>query len=206
MSKLFTPRKLTEYIAVHASATQPKMDVGVKEIRQWHRAQGWTDIGYHYVIRRDGTLEVGRPEDVVGAHVSGFNSNSIGICLVGGVDSKLKAEDNFTAAQYAELALLLRKLKAKYPNAIIQGHRDFPKVKKDCPCFDVRKWIAETGVFDTSNAKDYKDARVVEVTNENKSFFSIAKRYGYAVEEVMKANPWVDPANLKLGQLIILPD
>ncbi len=206
MSKLFTPRKLTEYIAVHASATQPKMDVGVKEIRQWHRAQGWTDIGYHYVIRRDGTLEVGRPEDVVGAHVSGFNNNSIGICLVGGVDSKLKAEDNFTSAQYAELAVLLRKLKAKYPKAIIQGHRDFPKVKKDCPCFDVRKWIAETGVFDTSNAKPLPNARSVEVSKENNTVYSIAKRYGYTVAEILKANPALNPAKLQYGQVIILPD
>ena len=138
MSSLFTTRKSTEWLVVHCSATQPKSNIGVKEIRQWHRERGWIDIGYHFVIRRDGTVETGRPENVVGAHVENHNHYSIGICMVGGINAQGKAEDNFTPAQYAALATLLRTLKAKYPKAQIQGHRDFPKVAKDCPSFDVK--------------------------------------------------------------------
>lgn len=211
MSNLFTPRKRTDWIVVHSSATQAKSNIGAKEIRQWHREKGWIDIGYHFVIRRDGTVETGRPENVVGAHVENHNSNSIGICMVGGVDAKGKAEDNYTPAQYAALAAKLRELKARYPDAKVQGHRDFPNVKKDCPCFDVRKWIDETGVFAETSAPIKLDnddliIRCVEVTNAAPNFFRLAKRYGYTVEALMKANPLVDPASLKVGQLIRLPD
>ena len=81
-----TDRKRTDFIAVHCSATRPSMDVGVKEIDQWHRARGFSGgVGYHYVIRRDGTLEHGRAEAAVGAHVEGYNHNSVGVCLGGGV-------------------------------------------------------------------------------------------------------------------------
>lgn len=149
---LFTKRSKTQFAAVHCSATPPHMDIGLKEIRQWHRQRGWVDVGYHFIIRRDGTREIGRPIDVVGAHVEGFNSNSVGICLVGGVNKAGKAENNFTPAQFAELAKLLIELRSLYPGIIVQGHRDFPKVKKDCPSFDVRKWIDETGVFADTQA------------------------------------------------------
>lgn len=104
-------------------------------------------IGYHFVIRRDGRVETGRPVDAIGAHVEGYNSTSVGICLAGGVDEHGRSRDNFTPAQYAALAELLIELKAKYPKATIRGHRDFPKVAKDCPCFDVRNWVNQTGVF-----------------------------------------------------------
>lgn len=209
MSNLYTPRSRTDWLVVHCSATQAKSDVGAKEIRQWHREKGWIDIGYHYVIRRNGTIETGRPENVVGAHVENYNSNSIGICMVGGIDAKGKAEDNFTQAQYAALAEKLRELKAKYPNAKIQGHRDFPNVKKDCPSFDVRKWIDETGVFETSKPIEGEDdliIRCVEVTNANPTIFSLSKRFGYTVDQLLKANPLLDPTKLKVGQLIRLPD
>lgn len=211
---MYTVRKSTAFLAVHCSATQPKSDIGAKEIRQWHREKGWIDIGYHFVIRRDGTVETGRPENTVGAHVEGYNSNSIGICMVGGIDAKGKAEDNFTSAQYAALADLLRKLKAKYTGVTIQGHRDFPNVKKDCPCFDVRLWIVEAGVFaehQTIELPAVDEAtglaiRYVEVTNANPTIFSLAKRFGYTADKLLKANPLVDPTQLKVGQLIRLPD
>lgn len=211
MSNLFTPRKRTDWLVVHCAATPPTFNGGAKEIRQWHREKGWIDIGYHFVIKRDGTRETGRPIDVVGAHVENFNSTSVGICLVGGVDAKGKAEDNFTPAQYAELAELLRELKAKYPNAQVQGHRDFPNVRKDCPSFDVRKWIKEAGVFTETAAPIKLDEdglifRAVEVTNANPTIFSLAKRFGYTADQLLKANPLVDPTQLKVGQLIRLPD
>lgn len=141
MSNLFTPRKGTDWLVVHCSATPASMNIGRKEIEEWHRAKGWVAIGYHYVIRRDGTVETGRPSDVIGAHVEGHNKNSIGICLVGGVNKAMKPEDNFTASQFAALGGLLHMLKAKYPDAAIQGHRDFPNVHKACPSFDVKAWL-----------------------------------------------------------------
>ena len=136
-------RKSTDYIAVHCSATSDKQDIGAADIDKWHRAKGWACIGYHYVIRRDGTLEVGRKESSVGAHVQGFNENSIGICMVGGVDANdvNKAVNNFTPEQFGTLRKLIAELQARYPKAKVQGHRDFPNVKKACPCFDVAKWL-----------------------------------------------------------------
>lgn len=136
-------RESTDYIAIHCSATGPKQNIGAKDIDKWHRAKGWACIGYHYVIRRDGTVEEGREEGVIGAHVENWNHNSLGICLVGGVDANdiTKAVDNFTHEQMEALKVLLKKLKEKYPKAHIQGHRDFPKVAKACPSFDVAKWL-----------------------------------------------------------------
>lgn len=141
-------RSKTEYIAIHCSATPENLDIGAKEIDKWHRAQGWSCIGYHYVIRRDGTVEEGRDREVIGAHVVGFNEVSLGICLVGGVDANdpKKAENNYTQAQFDSLKQLLDKLKVVYQQAKIQGHRDFPNVKKACPCFDVAKWCDSVGI------------------------------------------------------------
>lgn len=141
-------RDKTDFIAIHCSATSEKQNIGAADIDRWHRKQGWACIGYHYVIRRDGTVEPGRDETVVGAHVADFNSSSIGICMVGGVDADdvSKAENNFTEAQFASLKKLLVGLKARYPQAKIQGHRDFPNVKKACPSFDVKAWLKTAGV------------------------------------------------------------
>ena len=120
------------------------MDVGVVEIRQWHLARGWLDVGYHYIIRRDGTLESGRPPTRAGAHARGFNQESLGICMVGGVTEadKTTAEDNFTDAQYAELKVLVERLKTDYPQAEVLGHRDLPYANRECPSFCVRSWYA----------------------------------------------------------------
>ena len=133
-------RKSTKYIAVHAADTYADMDIGLSEIDQWHRAKGWSGCGYHYVIRRDGTLETGREMYSSGAHVKGFNHNSIGICMVGGKASDDGPEDNFTIGQYDTLAALLTQLVGLFPDAQVLGHRNFPKVTKACPCFNVREW------------------------------------------------------------------
>lgn len=155
----FKQRESTDYLVIHCSATPPSLDIGAAEIRKWHKTKGWLDIGYHFVIRRNGLLESGRDSSVYGAHVEGFNNCSLGICLVGGVNEAAPlnpkksaadnrkdalashAEDNFTDAQFHTLWDLLKNLQALYPNAQILGHRDFPNVAKDCPSFDVRQWI-----------------------------------------------------------------
>lgn len=141
-------RERTDFIAIHCSATSEKQNFGAADIDKWHRAKGWACIGYHYVIKRDGTIEKGRKESQVGAHVANWNATSLGICMIGGVDADdpKKAEDNFTPEQYESLKTLVRELKVKYPKAKVQGHRDFPQVAKACPCFDVATWLKEAGV------------------------------------------------------------
>ena len=128
-------------IIIHCSATPPNMDIGVEEIRKWHKDKGWRDIGYHYVIRRSGEFQGGRDVDIVGAHVQGHNTGSIGLCLIGGVDSGMNAEDNFTQEQWKELIVTLKILKANYPRATIHGHNEFSA--KACPSFDVQKELRQ---------------------------------------------------------------
>jgi len=133
-----------KYIAIHCADTKPSMDIGADIIRGWHISERkWSDIGYHFVIRRNGMIENGRPVDRAGAHVANYNSTSIGICMVGGMSETGKPENNFTDKQFATLYMFLKDLKATYKDAVIQGHRDFPNVNKECPCFDVKKWMAE---------------------------------------------------------------
>lgn len=133
-------RKQTNYIVVHCSATRPKQDIDAKEIDRWHRQFGWSRIGYSHVIKRDGTVEVGRGADEVGAHVKGYNAESLGICMVGGINDDGDPENNYTDEQWQALKNTVTLLLEQYPNATVQGHRDFPNVKKACPCFDVREW------------------------------------------------------------------
>lgn len=132
------------YIAVHCSASRPSVYVDAKVIDRWHRERGFLKIGYHFVIKRDGTVEKGRELDEIGAHVYGYNTKSVGVCLAGGLDEEGKPQDNFTHDQYAALGQVILELRKKFPGAVTQGHRDFPNVHKDCPCFDVRTWLKET--------------------------------------------------------------
>lgn len=129
-------RKINEII-VHCTATKEGRETSVEEIRKWHKAQGWSDIGYHYVVYLDGSVHAGRPEPIVGAHCKGHNSYSIGVVYVGGLDKNMKAKDTRTAAQKQGLLQILKKLKVKYPNATIHGHNEY--ANKACPCFDAKK-------------------------------------------------------------------
>lgn len=137
----FNKRTRTDLIVIHCAATKPTMDIGLREIRQWHTQQGWLDVGYHYIIRRDGTVETGRPKDVVGSHVKSYNSVSLGICLVGGIDAAGKPEDNFTPEQWTALdGLVWEASTVWYPEARICGHRELDSGKA-CPSFDVPSWL-----------------------------------------------------------------
>lgn len=130
------------FIVVHCSATGPRVDVGLKEVDQWHRLRGFTRVGYHYIIRRDGSLEPGRSLRERGAHVEGHNHESVGVCLIGGTDgTKLnRPQANFTPHQLLTLRTLLGSLVAVFPGAGVVGHRDMPGVAKACPSFDVPRW------------------------------------------------------------------
>ena len=130
-------RRINEII-VHCTATPEGRDYTVADIRQMHKAQGWVDIGYHYLIYRDGSIHEGRNVDLVGAHCQGHNAQSIGVCYVGGVARDGKTpKDTRTAAQKDALIHLLMQLVCLYPDATIRGHRDF--AAKACPSFDATR-------------------------------------------------------------------
>lgn len=124
-------------IVIHCADTYARMDIGVKEIREWHIQRGFSEIGYHYVIRRDGTIETGRDLQKAGAHAAGYNAFSIGICYVGGRSDDDSPEDNRTPEQKAALWDLIKELLSRFPDAKVVGHRDLPGVQKSCPCFSV---------------------------------------------------------------------
>lgn len=124
-------------IIIHCSAVRPNQTSSAAQIDQWHKKRGWKCIGYHYVIRRDGTIERGRPESMVGAHCLNHNQHSIGVCYEGGLDVNGKAADTRTPEQKAAMRALLVELKQSYPRALIMGHNVF--ANKACPCFDAAK-------------------------------------------------------------------
>ena len=134
-------------IVVHCSAVKPDQLSSAAQIDSWHRERGFhLGIGYHYVIRRDGTIEPGRPEWLIGAHchVKGhhYNTHSIGICYEGGLDARGQPDDTRTAAQKKTMRQLLEDLHQRYPRAMIVGHRDLSH-DRDCPCFDAYKEYAD---------------------------------------------------------------
>ena len=132
-------RRITEII-VHCSATPEGCDYDARDIALWHRQRGFLKIGYHYVVKLDGTIQEGRKLSDVGAHCSGHNANSIGVCYIGGLRDGIPA-DTRTDAQKFALLKLLQSLKVLYPKARIYGHRDF--ANKACPCFDATAEYSE---------------------------------------------------------------
>lgn len=129
-------RKITEII-IHCTATPEGRPVSVADIDRWHRARGFKKIGYHYVILLDGSTLQGRPIEEIGAHCTGHNTNSIGICYVGGLTPDGRTpKDTRTPAQTAALRSLLAQLKTRFPNATIHGHNEF--AAKACPSFNVK--------------------------------------------------------------------
>ncbi len=114
------------------------------DIDRYHRSLGWIGCGYHYVIPTDGSIEPGRPDEMVGAHCKNHNRHSIGVCYIGGLDSNGQPADTRIEAQRTALRILLGRLRRQYPQALIVGHRDL-EPRKACPCFDVisecRDWF-----------------------------------------------------------------
>ena len=133
------PRKSTDYIVIHCAAPKASMDIGLTEIRKWHvQDNGWRDVGYHYIIRRNGEVELGRSNRDTGAHAAGYNHKSVSLCMVGGMAEDNSAENNFTAQQWTALLDLVKQLKSNYPDADVIGHNEISE--KECPSFDVQKW------------------------------------------------------------------
>jgi len=129
-------RKITEII-IHCSATPAGRHLTVQDLDSWHRARGFSSIGYHYVIYLDGSIHPGRPVDEIGAHCLGHNALSIGVCYIGGLDADtLEPADTRTPEQRAALRELIAQLQEQYPGATVHGHNEF--ADKACPCFRVR--------------------------------------------------------------------
>jgi len=128
---------------LHCSYTRPSMDWGVAEVRRVHvEENGWSDTGYHYVLKRDGTVEIGRPIERPGAHAIGHNADSIGICLIGGMAEEDRRPDcNFTADQWGALEALVVELAVRFPGLSVIGHRDVAPGRA-CPTFDAAAWAA----------------------------------------------------------------
>lgn len=147
-------------IVIHCAATRAGVDIDAATIRQWHVSpvskggRGWNDIGYHFVIRLSGQVEIGRPIAVIGAHVAGFNTGSIGVCYVGGLNGRGAPADTRTPPQLHAMAVLVRELRRDFPKiSRIVGHRDLSPDRdrdgvvephewlKACPSFDVAAWL-----------------------------------------------------------------
>lgn len=146
---------IVEYLTFHCSASKPAaaLKQTAADIDAMHKARGFNKIGYHYFVRYDGTIEKGRPDIQVGAHVQGHNTGNLGVCYAGGLDENGKPKDTRSPQQKAALRNLAGVLMSKYPNLRLpgrmKGHRDWsPDLDhdgviekhewlKDCPCFDV---------------------------------------------------------------------
>lgn len=121
-------------IVVHCTATKVSQNWSVDAVRRMHKQQGWSDIGYHYYITKDGKVHNGRDVDLIGSHVAGHNSYSIGVCYEGGIAEDGSPKDTRTMAQKESLVKTLKALRILYPKAKICGHRDF--ANKACPSFN----------------------------------------------------------------------
>ena len=146
-----TVRKITGII-IHCSATKEGQDFSAKDINRWHKDRGFNGIGYHFVIKLDGTIEIGRQLALRGAHTTGHNKETIGICYIGGLDADGKAKDTRTDEQKEALLWLVEAIRMHLPAGLglsVKGHRDYSPDKngdgvidkyeriKECPCFDV---------------------------------------------------------------------
>ena len=144
-------RKITEII-VHCSATPDGKDYTVDDIRRWHKQRGYSDVGYHYIVYRNGQLVQGRNVNIIGAHASGHNAHSIGICYIGGMNAEnTQPEDTRTLKQKARLLSLLVDLRKLYPNARIIGHRDLSEDKNGDGIIDSSEWMKACPSFDAKS-------------------------------------------------------
>lgn len=149
--KKYANSRAMDTIVIHCSATKEGKDYSAADIKKWHLQRGFKDVGYHFVIKLDGTIEIGRPLNKIGAHVTNHNTGNIGICYIGGLSNNNKAKDTRTDKQKESLNNLITFLKTFIPIKEIKGHRDYSKdlnnngiiepneYMKECPCFDVKK-------------------------------------------------------------------
>ena len=142
-ARLKTSKRHINEIIIHCTDTEEGRNYTIDDVRQWHtlpppKGRGWSDVGYHYLIYRNGSVVAGRDVDTAGAHCKGHNSYSIAVCYVGGRGRDGKCRDTRTLQQRAAMNNLLIELRMRYPQAVIVGH-SFWDPSKECPCFDAAK-------------------------------------------------------------------
>lgn len=130
-------------IILHCSATVEENDIGIETIRKWHINRGFNDIGYHYVIYIDGSVHEGRKEDKIGAHCTGRNKNSIGICYIGGLDKEKKPKDTRTEEQKISMYQLVDEILDKYKLTVDNVHCHYEYANKACPSFKIEDFREE---------------------------------------------------------------
>ena len=136
---LHGPMRIITLIIIHCSATPQGVRLSLEDCRREHiRHRGFSDIGYHFYVTRDGEIHRGRPTEKIGAHCLNHNRHSIGICYEGGLDAEGRPSDTRTLEQKASLLALLRELKRIFPRALIVGHHDLNPIKP-CPCFNAER-------------------------------------------------------------------
>jgi len=175
-------------IIIHCTATVEGKQVSVDDVIGWHKEKGYVTIGYHYLIGLNGEIWVGRPLEQTGAHTTGHNPNSIGICYVGGLDANSKPKDTRTEKQKTSLLDLIIELKQKFPAATIHGHKEF--ANKACPCFDAKTEYENVEVI---NPEPKGGKYVVIVASLNTP--SGAERYGKKLQEEGIAYEVIDAGN-----------
>lgn len=143
-------RRNVDEIILHCTATPEGEEFSNAQIKQSHITRGFSDIGYHYVIGLNGEVRPGRVEAIAGAHCTGHNTRSIGVCYVGGCpprttpDWNKKSKDTRTPAQETALVKLVKELRGRYPGATVHGHNEF--ANKACPSFNVKTWLTQVGI------------------------------------------------------------
>ena len=161
-------------IVIHCSAVRPGQTSSAAQIDTWHRERGWKlGIGYHYVVRRDGEIEPGRPEWMIGAHCVNHNAHSIGICYEGGLDIRGQPADTRTPEQKAALRQLLEDLHRRYPRALIVGHHDLDPTK-DCPC--INDVATEYKDLQPMSATEVSPAEITEITEKPDAWYTLDGR------------------------------
>lgn len=195
-------RKIDEII-VHCTATRAdwwasrSAQAKTNEVRKWHLDRGWNDIGYHWLIDRDGTVTKGRDESVVGAHVAGHNANSIGISLFGGHGSSNDDafEDNFTPEQDAALRVLISEIRGRHDIKKVTGHHEY--ANKACPGFRVTPWL-------NRELPPAPRTSVTQSTTVRASAVQIASGAGAAVSSIAMLDGTAQLVAMVFGGLVIL--
>jgi len=166
-----------DMIVVHCTATRPEWqsdqttEAKVAEVKKWHTDKGWSDVGYHFLIDRNGVIVEGRPVERAGAHAKGYNATSIGVAIFGGHGGTAndEFEENFTDAQDRSLRRLIAQLRMEFPNITqIVGHNDLPDVTKACPTFRVNKWIAQDKTPPKEPRKSLAQSKTIQASQVTK--------------------------------------